>query len=54
MGSEDHLFLPSIKNIVSKHVTSTLFVIDNCGHVVNVEQPEAFNTKTIDFINSLA
>ena len=54
MGSEDHLFLPSIKNIVSKHVTSTLFVIDNCGHVVNVEQPETFNTKTIDFINSLA
>ena len=54
MGSEDYLFLPSIKNIVSKHVTSTLFVIDNCGHVVNVEQPEAFNTKTIDFINSLA
>jgi pimeloyl-ACP methyl ester carboxylesterase len=54
MGAEDHLFLPSIKNIVSKHVTSSLFVIDNCGHVVNVEQPEAFNNQTIGFINSLA
>jgi len=53
MGAEDHLFLPSIKNIVSKHVTSSLFVIDNCGHVVNVEQPEAFNNQTISFITSL-
>lgn len=53
MGSEDHLFLPSIKNIVSKQVTASLFVIDNCGHVVNVEQPEMFNSQTIRFINSL-
>jgi pimeloyl-ACP methyl ester carboxylesterase len=54
MGAEDHLFLPSIKNIVSKHVTSSLFVIDNCGHVVNVEQPETFNNQTIRFITSLS
>jgi pimeloyl-ACP methyl ester carboxylesterase len=54
MGAEDHLFLPSIKHIVSKHVTSTLFVVDNCGHVVNVEQPETFNLQTIRFIQSLA
>ncbi|WOC41219.1 alpha/beta hydrolase [Polaribacter sp. HL-MS24] len=53
MGSEDHLFLPSIKNIVSKHSTSSLFVVENCGHVVNVEQPELFNNHTIGFINSL-
>lgn len=54
MGSEDHLFLPSIKNIISKHASASLFVIDNCGHVVNVEQPETFNTQTISFIHSLA
>ncbi len=54
MGAEDHLFLPSIKHIVSKHVTSTLFVVDDCGHVVNVEQSETFNLQTIRFINSLA
>jgi pimeloyl-ACP methyl ester carboxylesterase len=54
MGAEDHLFLPSIKNIVAKHATSVLFIIKNCGHVVNVEQPEVFNTKTIGFIKSLA
>ena len=54
MGAEDHLFLPSIKNIVAKHVMSTLFVIDNCGHVVNIEQPQTFNNQTIRFINSLS
>ncbi len=54
MGSEDHLFLPSIKNIVAEHVTSKLFVVDNCGHVVNVDKPKVFNTTTIGFINSLA
>lgn len=53
MGAEDHLFLPSIKNIVSKHITSSLCVIDNCGHVVNVEQPETFNNQTIRFITTL-
>ena len=50
MGSEDHLFLPSIKKVVEKHITSTLFVVENCGHVVNVESPESFNSKSINFI----
>ncbi|WP_290700663.1 alpha/beta hydrolase [Lacinutrix sp.] len=53
MGEQDHLFLPSIKNIVAKHIESTLLVIENCGHVVNVEQPETFNVQTIKFINGL-
>jgi pimeloyl-ACP methyl ester carboxylesterase len=50
MGSEDHLFLPSIKKIVDRHIKSTLFVVENCGHVVNVERPESFNDKSIKFI----
>lgn len=53
MGAEDHLFLPSIKKIVEKHIKSTLFVIENCGHVVNVESPESFNSKSISFILAL-
>lgn len=50
MGSEDHLFLPSIKDTVKKHIKSSLLVIENCGHVVNVEKPEKFNTNSISFI----
>ena len=45
MGEEDHLFLPSIKNIVEKHVNASLVVIQKCGHVVNVESAALFNTK---------
>ena len=54
MGEQDHLFLPSIRNIVSKHIESSLLVIENCGHVVNVEQPETFNVQSIKFINGLS
>ncbi|WP_299885748.1 alpha/beta hydrolase [uncultured Lacinutrix sp.] len=53
MGEQDHLFLPSIKSIVSKHIESKLFVVKNCGHVVNVEQPDLFNTETIKFIKAI-
>lgn len=52
MGEEDYMFLPSVKKVVEKHNrTSTLLVIPNCGHVVNVEQPEEFNRLVIPFIN---
>ena len=52
MGAEDHLFLPSIKNIVSQHSTSILYVVEKCGHVVNVEQPLLFNKTSLDFIKN--
>lgn len=53
MGEQDYLFLPSIKRVVNKHIKSTLHIVKNCGHVVNVERPENFNAKSIGFINSL-
>ena len=54
MGDEDYLFLPAIQVIVDKHIKSSLLLVKDCGHVVNVEQPDVFNTETIRFINSLA
>lgn len=54
MGEEDYLFLPSIRKIVKSHEKSELFVVENCGHVVNVEQPEIFNTTTISYLNNLS
>ena len=53
MGAEDHLFLPSIKVIANKHINASLVIVENSGHVVNVEQPQTFNTQTIRFITSL-
>jgi len=52
MGEEDHLFLPAIKKVVNTHLQATLFVIKNCGHVVNIEQAEVFNQASIKFIKN--
>ena len=54
MGAEDHLFLPSIKDIVKSHSSSILYVVEKCGHVVNVEQPLLFNKTSLDFLKGKA
>lgn len=53
MGSEDYMFLPSITKLVKNHSSSRLHIISECGHVVNIEQPEEFNGRAIKFLNSL-
>lgn len=53
MGEEDHMFLPSISKLVQDHRMSQLLVIPECGHVVNLEQPDIFNKEAIDFIDSV-
>lgn len=53
MGEEDYMFLPAVKKVVEKHYkTASLFVIEQCGHVVNVEQPAVFNHQVIAFIKN--
>ncbi|PRZ27949.1 alpha/beta fold hydrolase [Flavobacterium granuli] len=53
MGQEDYMFLPSVRKVVEAHYKSSkLFVIENCGHVVNVEQPNVFNTAVLSFMNT--
>ena len=50
MGSEDHLFLPPVREIAQKNTAALLKIVENCGHVVNIEQPDLFNQHSIDFI----
>jgi len=53
MGEEDYMFLPSVKQVVEKHYRSSkLFVIQNCGHVVNVEQANEFNEVVLLFLKN--
>jgi pimeloyl-ACP methyl ester carboxylesterase len=55
MGEEDYMFLPSVRKVVESHYrTAQLFVVQNCGHVVNVEQPQVFNDAVIHFIRKNA
>ncbi|MFN2260672.1 MAG: alpha/beta fold hydrolase, partial [Psychroflexus sp.] len=52
MGQQDYLFLPAVEKIAKTHDKAKLFVLENCGHVVNVEKPLEFNRKVIDFIQN--
>ncbi|WP_108866243.1 alpha/beta fold hydrolase [Aquimarina aquimarini] len=53
MGKEDYLFLPSVQKVVADHELSELFIVEDSGHVVNVEQPEIFNKESIAFIKQI-
>ena len=54
MGEEDYMFLPSVQKMAGMHQTSQIAVVADCGHVVNVEQPEVFNKTTLGFLKSLS
>ncbi len=51
MGEEDYMFLPAVKKVAEKHIsTAKLAVIRNCGHVVNVQEWQIFNTTVIQYL----
>ncbi|WP_409305760.1 alpha/beta fold hydrolase [Peribacillus sp. SCS-155] len=50
MGKEDYMFLLPVERAVEKCTHSTLTVIEDSGHVCNVDQPEKFNEITIQFL----
>ena len=54
MGSEDYMFLKSIKTLTKKHRNSRLHIIPKCGHVVNIEKPKLFNDSSISFLKSVS
>ncbi len=54
MGERDHMFLPMVSNLVKKHINSKLEIIRNSGHVCNIDQPEIFNERSIEFIHSVS
>ncbi len=55
MGEEDYMFLPAVRKVVESHYRSSkLCVIQNSGHVVNVEQPILFNSEVLSFIKIIA
>jgi pimeloyl-ACP methyl ester carboxylesterase len=52
MGDQDVMFLEPVKNLVKTHTNSILKIINECGHVVNVEQPDQFNHLSLAFIKN--
>src|SRR5690606_35608170 len=50
MGEEDNMFLPSARRLAERHRRAVLRVIARCGHVCNIEKPQAFNRISIEFM----
>ncbi|MDG1823247.1 MAG: alpha/beta fold hydrolase [Flavobacteriaceae bacterium] len=53
MGEEDYMFLPGVQQLTQNHISARLAVVPECGHVVNVEQPEVFNSTTLGFLKNI-
>jgi pimeloyl-ACP methyl ester carboxylesterase len=45
------MFLPPVRQTVSLHQHASLRVVADCGHVVNVEEPQIFNDLAVSFIS---
>ncbi|MFC0523641.1 alpha/beta fold hydrolase [Pontibacillus salicampi] len=52
-GSEDHMFLKGITKHVKKEALAHLHVIQQCGHVCNIEKASEFNRLVMEFIDSI-
>jgi pimeloyl-ACP methyl ester carboxylesterase len=50
MGAEDYMFLPPVRQLVARHASAVLRVIEQCGHVCNIERPDEFNAISIAFM----
>jgi pimeloyl-ACP methyl ester carboxylesterase len=54
MGGEDYMFLPPVRELARRHASAVLQVIEECGHVCNIERPDEFNAISIDFMKKPA
>jgi pimeloyl-ACP methyl ester carboxylesterase len=53
MGSEDHLFLNPVLELTKGSKYSTVSIVENCGHIVNIEDADRFNSLSIEFIERI-
>jgi len=51
MGEEDHMFLPPVKKMIGDFKHSYLEIVEESGHVVNVERPDEFNRISLEFLD---
>lgn len=50
MGDQDYVFLEPVRQLIKKQPHSQLVILDDCGHVCNVDQATAFNSLTTQFL----
>jgi pimeloyl-ACP methyl ester carboxylesterase len=50
MGDQDYLFLEPIRKMIRNVQHAALFVVEECGHVVNIERANIFNKEVISYL----
>ena len=49
-GRQDHMFIEDVKKMAKLEPQGTMAVVENCGHIVNIEQAEEFNRITLEWL----
>lgn len=50
MGSQDYIFLKAAKRFAEKSKDNQLIIMNNCGHICNIEQAKKFNQLVLDYL----
>lgn len=53
MGDEDYLFIPPVQEVARRNELFEFTKIKKCGHVCNIDQPDLFNSFSIDYISKV-
>ena len=51
-GRQDHMFIEDVKKMAILEPKGMMAVVENCGHIVNIEQAEEFNRVTLDWLRA--
>ena len=54
MGSQDHLFLKQIENWSNRDPNATLHIIEDAGHLCNIEKSEEFNQVCLQYFHDIS
>ena len=46
-GRQDHMFIEDVQKMAVKEPQGVMSIIENCGHIVNIEQAEEFNRVSL-------
>ena len=49
-GRQDHMFINDVQKMAKREPQGTMAIVENCGHIVNIEQAEEFNRLTLDWL----
>lgn len=50
MGEQDHVFLAAARHFARVHQNVQLRILEECGHICNIEKSALFNALALDFL----